>query len=886
MSRSFTVIRAAAIICTVLAACVASSVTASELPQPADDVDSRIERLLDQMTLEEKSALLHGETKFSTRGVPRLGIPPLTFTDGPHGVRREIMPYEWKSAGWPDDYATYLPTGSALASTWNPDLAVEYGAVLGAEARHRGKDVLLGPAINIVRTPLNGRTFEYLGEDPHLAGTIASAVVRGIQSHGVAACSKHYVANNQDWDRTNSDVIADERALREIYLRAFEMTVDAGVLCVMAGYNRIDGIEMSEHAEMLRDVLKDEFGFEGFVVSDWSAVNDGVASALGGLDVEMGTKTPYNEHHFADGLIAAVRDGRVPERVIDDMARRVLRVQERIGALDGERIPGTRNTRAHQDVARRVAEEAIVLLKNDGVLPLDPNGVFRIAVIGENADAMHGSGGGSSAVKTPFEVTPLEGLRRRLGDTAELVYVPAYELDRRSDDQLQPIPPSVLLTTDPASGEPGWRGEYFARSDLRGTPETVRYEPTVWFDWGASGDQHDDTPDGIETDRFSARWTATIRPHTTGGHLFALYSEQGSRLLIDGEEVINNWGNRQPQRRELEIELSSDRAYEFVVEYMRPGRSAVVELGWRPPGASRIDTEAEFADAIEAARSSDVAIVVVGRNHDYDDENGDMDHLRLPQHQDHLIDHVTAANPNTIVVVVAGGPVEMPWLDRTPAALYLWYNGMHAGTALADVLFGDVNPSGRLPMSFPVKLEQSPIHAMDLYTHGTAHYTDGVLVGYRWFDTVGHAPLLPFGHGLSYTEFSYSGAEVIEPTDGSALVSVELTVTNEGSVGGAEVVQLYMHDAEASIDRPEQELQAFAKLWLDPGESRRVRLDLSLRALAFWDEEHDRWHAEPGVFELRLGASSRDIRARLRWGYPDLGARTQDHTDTTDSPGG
>ncbi len=692
----------------------------------ARPVDERALDLLKRLTLDEKLLLVHADSKFTTAAIPRLGIPQRWLSDGPHGVREDIGPHDWRPAGRTDDFATALPAGVALAATWNPDLAKLYGQTIGEEALARGKHVMLGPAVNIHRTPLCGRNFEYFSEDPFLASEVVVPWIRGLQSQKVAACVKHYALNNQEWERGTIDVEVDERPLREIYLRAFEAAVrDGGVLAVMGAYNKFRGQHACHNDYLLNEVLKGEWGFKGLVMSDWSGTHDTRAAALGGLDLEMGTEKPYSQFFLGDPFKRLLEKGEVPMSVLDDKARRNLRVMIETGALDG-RPAGSLNTKAHQQAARRVAEESIVLLKNaGGLLPLDPAKVRTIVVIGENAVRKHSHEGGASEIKALYEVTPLEGIKARVPQ-AKVTHAMGYK---------------------------------------------------------------------------SGRWSPDDAPATT-------------------------------------------------------------------------DPETLIAQAVDGARQPDVAIVVGGLNHDrfQDAEGTDRKNLSLPGGQAELIRRVTEANPRTVVVLVSGGPVDMePWLEKTPAVLQAWYPGMEGGNAIATVLFGDVNPSGRLPMTFPRKLSDSPAHALGAYPgkNGTERYEEGLLVGYRWFDAKGIEPLFPFGHGLSYTSFEYANPKVREPGPASPggakppVAVVQVDVKNTGSRPGAEVVQLYVEHEAPRLPRPPQELKGFAKVFLKPGEQKTVALTLGPDAFAFYDPAKKAWVAEAGEYVLRVRSSPRLGRFEL-----------------------
>ena len=663
-------------------------------------IEARVEELLSQLSLEEKVALVHGDSKFTTAGIPRLGIPKLWLADGPHGLREEVGPDTWKPAGRTDDFGTAMPCGIALAATWSPELAQAEGAAIGEEALARGKHIMLGPAVNIMRTPLCGRNFEYFGEDPFLASRIAVGYIRGEQSRGVASCIKHFALNNQELDRLTINVEVDERALREIYLPAFQAAVqEAGVYAVMGAYNKFRGQFCCHNSYLLNTVLKGEWNFEGVVISDWNGTHDTREAALNGLDLEMGTDKSYDDYYLSLPFLEGLRGGTFPMSVLDDKVRRNLRVMTSTSLLNG-RLPGQLNTEEHQAIARRVAEEAMVLLKSDrGALPLDASKIKSLAVIGENATRLHARGGDSSGVKAFYEIAPLEGIVRRVSNSVNVTYSVGY----------------------------------------------------------------------------------------------------GS-----------NAGNDAAER------------------------------------------------AVQAAKAAEVVVFIGGLNHDrhFDTEGSDRLDMRLPHHQNALIERVVAANPRTIVVLVAGSPVEMGgWLERAPAVLLAWYGGMEAGHALARILFGDVNPSGKLPCTFPKRLADSPAHALNTYpgANGVVHYEEGLLVGYRWFDTNDIEPLFPFGHGLSYTRFEYSNLRLGQN-------AADFDVVNTGEREGGEVAQIYVHHAHPRLSRPEKELKGFSKIFLKPGERQRVSIPLGQESLAFYDPEQRGWVAEPGEFTILVGSSSRDIR--------------------------
>ena len=689
-----------------------------------EDVESKVEELLSQMTLEEKVNMIHASSSFTSGGVERLGIPELIMSDGPHGVRHEHG-RDWVKDEGVQDSSTYLPVGTALAATWNPDLGYAFGQVLGTEAKYRGKDVILGPGLNIIRTPINGRNFEYLTEDPYLNSVMTVGYVKGVQDQGIAACAKHYVANNLEYEREKVNVEMSDRALHEIYLPGFKAAVqEGGVYSVMAAYNKFRGEYCAHSGFLLDDILKEEFGFDGVVISDWNAVKSTMKAVNVGMDIEMGSdlgqmgrgeELDYSKFFLGDTVVALVKNGQVQESVVDDKVRRILRMMVRIDKF-GERTPGAYNTKEHQAVARKIADEAIVLLKNDGILPLDPPAAKKVAVVGANADWNHSGAGGSSQVKAYYEVTALEGIQNLLGDGVEVEYAQGYEIARGSEANAALIEEAAAKVKD-----------------------------------------------------------------------------------ADAAIYVGGW-----------IKGYSD----------------------------------EWADNA------------------YDAEATDKPDMMMPFGQDKLIEAVLEANPNTIIVLVGGGPIDMrAWKDDAKAIVQAWYAGMEWGNALADVLYGATNPSGKLPFTFPKKLEDSPAHALsdpfldkeNLLTE----YGEDIFVGYRYYDTYNVEPEFAFGHGLSYTTYEYSDLKIEK---GEKEVKVSLQVTNTGDVAGGEVVQVYVKDNESTLKRPEKELKGFDKVFLAPGESKTVAVTLDESAFQYYDDTKGSWVLEPGTFTIKVGSSAADVR--------------------------
>ncbi len=709
-------------------------------------VEERVEDALSRMTTEEKVALTHAQSKFSSAGVPRLGIPEVWCTDGPHGIRAEVLWDEWDQAGWTSDSCTAFPALTALAASWDPSLAGLYGTVIGEEARYRKKDVLLGPGVNIYRTPLNGRNFEYMGEDPFLAATMVVPYVQGVQRNNVAACVKHYALNNQETARFFTNVTVDDRTLYEIYLPAFKAAVDGGAWAIMGSYNLYKGQWNCHNQYLLNDILKGEWGFDGVVISDWGGVHDTDQAITNGLDMEFGSWTngltmgktnAYDSYFLANPYLERIRSGQVGTTELDDKARRILRLIFRT-SMNPEHKTGKFTSPEHYAAARKIGAEGIVLLKNDGgILPL--RGAKKILVVGENAIKMMTVGGGSSSLKAQHEVSPLDGLREALPGV-EVVYERGYV------------------------GDAG--GEY----------------------------------NGVST----------------------------------GQDLSEK-------------------------------RSATQLI----------------ADAVKAAQGADYVIYIGGLNKsDYQDAEGnDRRQYGLPYGQEAVIEALAAAHSKLVVVNISGNAVAMPWVSRVPAIVQDWYLGSEAGHSLADVLTGAVNPSGKLPFTFPVALEDGPVKTPEQFpglpgdktwesSFGSVPileetYSEGIYVGYRWFEAKQVAPLFPFGYGLSYTTFAYGDPKVSKTvtTDGSVTVSVP--VTNTGAVAGAEVVQFYVADPESSVDRPVKELKGFDKVFLQPGETKTVSVQLTRESLSFFDAAKHAWVAEPGRFDVLVGASSADIRGSV-----------------------
>ena len=705
------------------------------------DIEDRIEDVMKRLSTEEKIAMIHAQSKFSSPGVKRLGIPDIWTSDGPHGIRPEVLWDEWKQAGWTNDSCVAFPALTCLAATWNEEMSHLYGKSIGEEARYRNKSILLGPGVNIYRTPLNGRNFEYMGEDPYLASRMVVPYIKGVQENGVAACVKHYALNNNEINRHTTNVIVDDRTLYEIYLPAFKAAVqEGGAWSIMGSYNLYRNQHGCHNEYLLNDILKGEWGFDGVVVSDWGGTHDTDEAIFNGLDLEFGTHTnglssgarnAYDSYYLATPYLEKINSGEAGTEELDDKVRRILRLAFRT-VMRTDRPFGSMLSEAHYAAAREIGNEGIVLLKNEGgILPIRPEKGDRILVVGENAIKMMTVGGGSSSLKVQHEISPLQGIREAFGETAEVDYVRGYVGD----------------TSDSFDG------------------------------------------------------------------------------VVTGQDL-------------------------------KDGRSA----------------DELLEEAVREARNSDYVIFVGGLNKSphQDCENTDRKGLGLPYGQDRVIEALAAVSSRFAVINISGNAVAMPWVDKVPAIVQGWYLGSETGHSIADILSGKANPSGKLPFTFPVTLGDSPAHAVGDYP-GTRNgdvwdmeYKEGILVGYRWFDTKDIKPLFAFGHGLSYTDFTYGKAAAdSRKISGDDTLTVSVEVRNTGKVTGKEVVQLYISDLKSGLPRPEKELKGFRKVELAPGEARTVTFTISKDDLSFFDAEKHGWVAEPGRFKALIGSASDDIRTEV-----------------------
>lgn len=707
-------------------------------------IELRIEDALKRMTLEEKTRLSYAQGKFSSPGCPRLGIPELWMSDGPHGVRAEINWNDWGYSGWTSDSCTAFPALTCLAATWNTSLSADYGKAIGEEALYRGKDVLLGPGVNIYRTPLNGRNFEYMGEDPYLASELCVPYIKGVQKNGVAACVKHYALNNQELWRGHIDVNISDRALREIYLPAFKAAVEKGqVWSIMGAYNKVRGVHATHNKLLNNDILKGEWNFDGCVITDWGAAHDTYEAAMYGLDIEMGSYTNgltsesefgYDDYYLGKNYLKMIKDGKIPMEVVDEKASRVLRLIFRT-AMNRKKGFGAMANESHYQTAYNVATEGIVLLKNEvlkdkqALLPINPAKYEKILVVGDNATRNLMAGGGSSELKPKYISTPLDALTKQFGGKIE-----------------------------------------FAQGYMAGRP------------------------------------------------------------MYGNEEVVP----------------------ECIADSLRN-------------------------EAVEKARNSDLVIFIGGlnKNHFQDCEGGDRKSFALPFGQDKLITSLLEANKNVVVVIISGNAVEMPWVKKVPSIVQSWYLGSIGGISLRDVLIGKVNPSGKLPFSYPVRLEDCPAHYFGEMSYPgdsiRQEYKEDILVGYRWYDTKKIKPLYPFGYGMSYTTYSYSkplaSKKILKDNDS---IQVSVKIKNTGLAKGKEIVQLYIEDEKCSLLRPKKELKGFHKVELEPNEEKTIQFHIDINDLTFFDDSKQKWIAEPGKFKAYIAASSEDIRGVVEFEYSNI----------------
>jgi beta-glucosidase len=791
-------------------------------------IEARVDSLLKQMTLEEKASIIRGIDYMHTGGAPRLGIPSLKFSDGPMGTRC------WGPS-------TAYPAGAMLASTWDPDLAQQEGRAIGRDARSRGVHIVLGPGVNIYREAQNGRNFEYFGEDPFLASQIVAGYVRGVQSQGVAVSVKHYAVNGQETQRGSVDTIVSRRALEEIYLPPFRATIhQGGAWTLMAAYNKVNGDWCTANKFLLTEILRDEWGFRGVMMSDWGACHDTEEDLNAGTDLEM----DLDGGHFYKlaNIQPLLQSGAVKQATIDEHVRRMLRMEIAMGFLDRDQTDASipANDPQNAEVAMKVAAEGIVLLKNEGnLLPLDRAKVRHIVVTGPNGQDAVICGGGSGEVQ-PFEkFSVLQGVQQAAGAGVQVDYIPDLSQHIFSH--------AVFDSSDATGNQPGLSAEYFTNSDLQGTPIAKRVDPLVDFNWGTNSPLP-----GIEgRSAFSARWTGTITPKESGDYVFAMASDDGSRAFLDDKSIIDMWTPHALARKEAQVHLEAGHAYHLRVEYFNTIDGAAMHFGWAKPGLPQ-------AEKNEIA-SADAVIYAGGLNPEIEHEGSDRD-WAMPPSQVAELKQLLELNPLVITTVNAGGYLGLgDNLAKIPALLWCWYPGQNGNVALGKILFGDINPSGHLPDTFEKRFEDSPAfgnYPGDMANGGRVNLAEGIYVGYRWFDKKKIEPEFPFGFGLSYTTFSMKDLQ--QNSDASGW-NFSVSVTNTGKRAGTEVVQLYVRPVNSTVDRPFQELKALARVELQPGETREVGLYAGLDPLSIFDESTNKWITPKGDYEIAVGDSSRNI---------------------------
>lgn len=813
---------------------------------PIRSLDERVDDLLKQLTPEEKASLFAGKDMWHFNGVERLGIPAIQMTDCGHGIT-VILDESGNYSGC----ATCFPTAVGQAATWNRALIENLGAALGRETRATGSSLLLAPMVNIHRSPLGGRNYEAFSEDPVLSGKMAAAFIKGVQSEHIGACIKAIAANNQQTNQSGLLVEVSEKTLREIYMKTFEIAIkEAQPWAVMTAYNGVNGYPSAENKHLVTDILRNEWGYRGLTVSDWRSVKS-IASLYAGVEMEMpGPGKSMN----SEAVLQEVKSGKLTEADIDTKLKGLLRLLIQTKQLDVPQpaLNAELNSPAHQLLARRVAEESIVLLKNNGnLLPLSRNAIKKLAVIGPNASEARLGGGGSASVTACYSVSPLEGIKNLIGNTIDVQFEEGCGLM----GNLVTIPAQFLRSSN---GEQGLSAAYFNNRHLEGNAVLSRVDPQVDFSWGWAA-----PGEGINKGSYSVRWSGTLSAPVSGTYKIGMaVFGSGARLYINNKLVIDSWGDTDKENFEqaftqtkpqTALNLEAGKAYSIRLEWYKKINRNMIRLEWEVPGTAN-----SIEKAVKLAASSDAVIVVAGLSNFFEGGNNDKTSLKLPGEQDELIRRVVAANPKTAVVLVNGTPLEMPWINSVPAVLEAYYPGQEGGKAMANILFGKVNPSGKLPETFPKRLEDNPSYPNFPGTGKKVNYAEGIFVGYRYYDAKNIEPLFPFGHGLSYTVFDYSNLRVSQK---GSTVNIQFTLKNKGNESGKEVAQLYVR----KIGQPDNQMKAlknFEKIALKAGGLAVVSFELDDKDFSFFDESANQWMNGVGKFELMIGSSSRDIRLR------------------------
>ena len=801
---------------------------------------TKAKNLLKELTLDEKVTLLSGFNNWYTNKIERLNIPSIKMSDGPNGVRGD---------GTSGKSSACFPCPILMGSTWNEDLFYEIGEALGEEANDKDVDVLLGPTINLHRHPLGGRHFENYSEDPFLVGKLATAYVKGVQSKKVSACLKHFIANDTEFERHTSSSNVDERTLREVYLLPFEMGVKEGnSKSVMSAYKKLNNIYCSSHKELLIDILKKEWNFDGYVVSDWGAALETVENAHGGLDLEM----PGPGNTWGKKLLEAVTEGLVDEEVINDKVERILNIAEFSGRFDSpeNKLEKSNIRKSHNKLLRKVASEGMVLLKNEKILPLKKSAIKKLAVIGPNAKNSQIIGGGSASLKPHYQVHPFEALQERFSDDFSI----SYAEGAKTNKYLPKLNERLF-----SNSEDGFLVEYFDKEinkDKLISSEVLKGNKFWVFEGFAK-----DIINKEERPSVIVRFSCDYSPDVSGEHDFEIFGIGLGKLKIDGKVLIDNWNETTqgeaffsfataPKRNS--IYLDKNETYKFEVEYFFEGRFPAIHFGCMPP-----EKENLLEEAIKTSREADAVILIVGTNSDWETEGNDRSELALPADQDKLIESVIKENANTVVVINSGSPVSMPWINDSNAILQSWFGGQEYGNALADLIFGEINPSGKLPTTFPVQIEDTP--AFDYYPgkNSQMNYEEKLLIGHRWYERKGKKPLFPFGFGLSFTKFSFSDLEVIKKDDLN--INCKFRIKNFGEMDGHEVAQCYVAFLKAEEDEPLKTLQSFKKVFIEKNKEIELEISLNKRNFSYWDVDKKDWMVKPGEYRIDIGSSSEKI---------------------------
>jgi len=813
------------------------------------NTEERVKNICSLMTLDEKADFLSGADDWHLKGIKRLGIPPLQVTDCGHGVTIILD----KQGSWIGN-ASCFPTAVGQASTWNRTLIQEIGSALGRETRATGSAILLAPMVNIKRFPLNGRNYETFSEDPILSGEMAAAFIKGVQSEHIGAVIKGMAANSQQANQEELMVTMDERTLQEIYLPSFKIAIKkANPWGLMTSYNGLNGVRTSASKHLLQDILKNDWKYNGFVVSDWRAVK-GVESIVSGLDFEMPGPGKYMTKA---NILRAIEEHKLTFAELDDKVKRILRAYVNSKLLDAEKpvLNAELNSQKHQLLTRKVAEEGIVLLKNNNnLLPLNLSTIKRLAVIGPNASQARLGGGGSASVSPFYSVSPLDGLRKVCGVATEIIYQEGCGLD----GNLNVVESKYLQNIQNGVTKPGLKAEYFKNINLQGAPELTTVDELVDFSWGWTNPKPQ-----IGKWGYSVRWKGQLLPPTTGEYKLGISAaECGYRLYVNGKLTIDEWetggknnfeANFTSSNRNILVKLNELLPVDIQIEFYKRSNRNFIRFEWEIPGNNSLDL------ALKLAKECDAVVIFAGLSNFFEGGNNDRKDILLPGYQNKLISEVAKVNPQTIVVLMNGSPIGMPWIKDVNALIEAYYPGQEGGNAIADILTGKINPSGKLPETFPVKLSDNPAFGNYLGNNNVVNYAEGIYVGYRHYDKQKIEPLFPFGHGLSYTKFQYKDIKVKRVGKGR-LVTFQLS--NIGNVDGAEVVQLYLKDVQASEDRPTKELKNFEKIFLKKDEVKTVSMIIEDEQLAYFSKFKNKWIIESGQFEVLIGSSSRDIRLK------------------------